>query len=139
MSEICAHANNARVKPILRWAGGKTWLIKYLDQFIPQDINNYHEPFLGGGAVFHYLQPDGKSFLSDINADLIDTYSELRDNPDKLFDILNTFKNTKDDYYKIRGTSYKSRIERAARFIYLNKTCTIGLFWLKRKIQTKDV
>jgi len=48
------------IDPLLRWAGGKSWLIKCLDNFIPLEINNYHEPFLGGGAVFFYHQPKGK-------------------------------------------------------------------------------
>jgi DNA adenine methylase len=73
--------NKRETKPFLRWAGGKTWLLKELDKFLPQKFNNYYEPFLGGGAVFFYLKQKGKLnrevVLSDINKELINCFKRL--------------------------------------------------------------
>lgn len=66
------------VKPFLRWAGGKTWFIKHIGKYIPEEFDNYYEPFVGGGSVFFYLKSKGyiknKAYLSDSNAELINTY-----------------------------------------------------------------
>lgn len=117
------------IKPLLRWAGGKTWLIKYLKQIIGDiEFNNYHEPFLGGGAVFFALNPKKKSYLSDSNEELINTYKIIRYYPKKVIEELAQFKNTQEDYYKIRSTYNKDDIYMAARFIYLNQTSYNGLY-----------
>ena len=114
--------------PFLRWAGGKNWLLTELHKFLPESFDNYHEPFIGGGTVFFNLQPRGKSFLSDINSDLIGTYCQLRDNHDNVVRILGQFINNEDSYYRIRGTQAKTPEENAAQFIYLNRTCFNGLY-----------
>ena len=115
-------------KPFLRWAGGKSWLLKYLPDFLTQDFANYHEPFLGGAAVFLNLQPTNKSFLSDLNPELIETYCALRDDPQKIISELRKFKNTKEEYYKIRSASYRNECRKAARFIFLNQTSFNGIY-----------
>ena len=69
-----------KVKPFLRWAGGKRWLIKQLDDFLPDTFNQYHEPFIGGGAIFFHLNPR-QAFISDFNAELIETYNAIKNNP----------------------------------------------------------
>lgn len=56
-----------KIKPIIRWAGGKIWLLQYLQKFLPTSFKNFHEPFLGGASVFLHIQPNGISFLSDSN------------------------------------------------------------------------
>jgi len=115
-------------KPLLRWAGGKSWLIKDLNRFLPLKYNNYHEPFLGGGSVFFYLKPKGTSYLSDTNADLINVYISIKNNVEELINILKKFKNTKEEYYKIRDKNFHSSIEKAAQFIYLNRTGFNGIY-----------
>ena len=68
----------SHIEPFIRWAGGKTWLVPFMKQ-LTQDLKykNYYEPFLGGAAVFFSLAPPKHAYLSDINADLIDTYSRF--------------------------------------------------------------
>ncbi|MBZ8182656.1 DNA adenine methylase [Oscillatoria salina] len=115
-------------RPFLKWAGGKSKLISQYLPYIPK-FNNYFEPFLGGGALFFYLQPK-KAFLSDINEELINVYCCVRDRPEELLTHLKTHQAQHDRhyYYQIRATSPQTNIARAARFIYLNKTCFNGLY-----------
>lgn len=120
--------DNDHEAPILRWAGGKNWLLKELHRFLPHSFNNYYEPFLGGGTVFFNLQPKNESFLSDINPDLINAYSQLRDNHDAIVHLLEQFINTEEYYYRIRETQFVTPTEKASQFIYLNRTCFNGLY-----------
>lgn len=115
-------------KPILRWAGGKNWLLRDLHKFLPSSFNNYHEPFFGGGSVFFYLKPKGKSYLSDKNDDLMNAYCVIRDNVEEMITILKQFKNTKEAYYKIREQEFHRAVEKTAKFIYLNRFGFNGLY-----------
>lgn len=122
----------------LKWAGGKGGLLSDISELFP-DINNisgYVEPFIGGGSIFFYVKErlENKSALiSDINPDLINTYRIVRDNVEEL--IISLKEHEKDHnetyYYNIRN-KYPwvniDNIERASRFIYLNKTCFNGLW-----------
>lgn len=119
---------NVTAKPFLRWAGGKRWLIKHIGSINSQKINNYYEPFLGGGSVFFNLTNFKNANLSDLNSDLIDTYTSLKTNVELVIKKLRTFKNTEDFYYKIRETSFENIYENAAKFIYLNKTSFNGIY-----------
>lgn len=123
------------IEPFLRWAGGKTWLIPYLPLIIGNiRINHYHEPFLGGGAVFFALEHHRKSYLSDANGQLINAYIQIRDNPDSVIDCLVKFHNTEEEYYRIRDHfSPQSAEESAAQFIFLNQTSYNGLFRVNRQ------
>lgn len=116
-------------RPFLKWAGGKSRLIQQYIPYFPKSYKNYYEPFLGGGAVFFYLQPS-TAFLTDINAELINTYCCVRDHFEELISILKEHKirHDKDYYYSIRNNSGGTDIEKAARIIYLNKTCFNGLY-----------
>lgn len=115
--------------PFLRWAGGKRWLLKDLNAFLPtKGFNNYHELFLGGGAVYFHLQPQGTSFLNDFNPELINTYECLKDDVDGIINELRAFENTKEEYYKIRNKKYPSDLKKAAQFIYLNQTSFNGIY-----------
>ena len=117
-----------KAKPILRWAGGKKWLSPFIHELVRNNTyRNYHEPFLGGGAIFLSLQPS-MAYLSDLNKELINTYKTVRDNPIGVINKLKEFKNTENFYYKIRSLRPDSNIAKAASFIYLNQTSFNGIY-----------
>src|SRR5690554_4592095 len=121
-------------KPFLKWAGGKTQLLTHLSKYIPFRYNKYIEPFIGGGAMYFSINAD-ESIISDSNEELIITYKEIKTNVDEVIKHLRTFKPSKDYYYKIRNlvpTSLEPSY-RAARLIYLNKTCFNGLYRVNKK------
>lgn len=121
-------------KPFLRWAGGKSWIIKYLRPLLSKcSFGNYHEPFLGGGAVFFALTHQGHAFLSDSNQELIETYVEIRDNVDEIISLLKEYPNDKDFYYNLRDSSPLDSAKKAARFIYLNQTSFNGIYRVNLK------
>jgi DNA adenine methylase len=126
--------NKTKCKPFLRWTGSKKWLIKEgLAKYLPNNFNNYHECFLGGGSVFFSIDKSGESFLYDINNDLIETYIEIRDNVELLIKTLKLLKNTEEEFYRIRNArTYKSHTK-AARFIYLNKCSFNGIYRVNSK------
>lgn len=125
-----------KVKPFLRWAGGKRWLTKSIVNFLPLEFNNYHEPFLGGGSIFLFLKSNGliknQSYLSDFNEELINTYKQIATNPNDLISALKKFKNNKEDYYKIRSLRPNADLIKAARFLYLNKASFNGIYRVNR-------
>ena len=138
--------NHLQAKPFIKWAGGKRGLIEQLFAKFPTDFNNYHEPFLGGGAVFFELYSRGmlkdkKAYLSDINSELVNAYNTVKNNPDSLIAELEVYKkkHNKDFYYQTRvldrtdGFKSLSNLGRATRFIYLNKTCFNGLYRVNSK------
>ena len=124
---------NILIQPFIKWAGGKRQLMKEIEKYIPDRISTYYEPFLGGGAVLFNLQPK-KAVVNDSNPELINAYEVIRDNVDELIIDLRKHENTKEYFYDIRKIDrtpeYKSlsKVERASRLIYLNKTCYNGLF-----------
>lgn len=123
------------IKPFLKWVGGKTRLVKTILSYIPSKIDRYFEPFLGSGSVFFSGQFE-KAILSDTNKTLIQTYIDLRDNFDELFNYLESLenKNTSEDYYKLRNEFNELRknteknVYTSALMIYLNKTGFSGLY-----------
>jgi DNA adenine methylase len=116
--------------PFLRWAGGKRWLKKQLNNFLPKNgFNQYHEPFIGGGSIFFYLHPySKKSFISDSNKDLINTYTMVRDKANLVVSNLKKFENSKEYYYEVRSSKYNSLPKKAAQFIYLNQMSFNGIY-----------
>jgi len=128
-------------EPFLKWAGGKGQLLPQYNKFFPQTFNNYLEPFLGGGAVFFHLYstgkitPDKKVILIDSNEDLINTYKVIQNRVDLLIAHLKSGKyvNEESVYYEIREWTPTNLVERAARTIYLNKTCYNGLYRVNKK------
>lgn len=133
---------NKSVLPFLKWVGGKSRLLQQYQNYFPKisDIKTYYEPFLGGGSVFFNLQPK-LAILSDINQDLIETYCSVRDNLEQLIDLLQIHQNEHNSdysenheyYYQVRSRTYNTPIQRAARLIYLNKTCFNGLYRVNSK------
>ncbi|MDF2156689.1 Dam family site-specific DNA-(adenine-N6)-methyltransferase [Algoriphagus sp. CAU 1675] len=124
---------NDIAKPILRWAGGKSWLLKHLNEILPEKgFNNYHEPFLGGASIFLALNPRF-SFLSDLNVELIETYETLRDFPEQVISSLSKHINEEDYYYFLRDFEPPNQIERASKFIFLNQTSYNGIYRVNLK------
>jgi DNA adenine methylase len=120
-------------RPVLKWAGGKGRLLPHLLRLTPEKYSAYHEPFIGGGALFFRLVDQGRAqqvFLSDVNPALIDVYLALRDDIDEVVEILRGHVYKRDYYYRIRALDPTTLTlpERAARIIFLNKTCYNGLF-----------
>lgn len=121
-------------EPFLKWAGGKRWLASSSQLLRPIAFNRYIEPFLGGGAIFFHLGPD-RSILSDINSELIELYSVIRDYPDELMILMREHHgaHNQDYYYEVRASSPENAVERAARTMYLNRTCWNGLYRVNLK------
>lgn len=125
-------------RPFLKWAGGKTQLTDELLARMPVNFNAYHEPFVGSGALFFRLYRERKikhATLSDINAELIDTYRAIRDTATEVIRLLSEFPYDETFYYEIREKDpwSMSLAERAARMIYLNKTGYNGLYRVNRQ------
>ncbi|MCL2806138.1 MAG: Dam family site-specific DNA-(adenine-N6)-methyltransferase [Treponema sp.] len=149
-------------KPFLKWAGGKNQLLEQFEQYFPGELKNgkidrYAEPFLGGGAVYFSIIKKYKiksAYLSDINKDLILTYSVVQQKSEYLLDLLEQFQQQYDaakqekrkalflsvreqfnkQVYEIDyGRISENWISRAAQFIFLNKTCFNGLYRLNSK------
>lgn len=130
-------SSDVAVRPFLKWVGGKGQLLAPITARITAlgGFHRYHEPFLGGGALFFHLHatnmlPKRQSFLSDTNPNLIDAYWGVRNHVDDLIQLLSEHKarHSHDYYYEVRASVPEARIERAARIIYLNRTCFNGLY-----------
>lgn len=131
------------IYPFVKWAGGKTQLLQQLYASIPGQFDRYFEPFLGGGALFFYLisvkNKKFIAFLSDINSELISSYNVVKNNTEELIGLLNIHENeyqksTSEYYYKLRDSIRpKNEVEKAARFIALNRTCYNGLYRVNSK------
>ncbi|NPA03382.1 MAG: DNA adenine methylase [Epsilonproteobacteria bacterium] len=131
-----------KVKPFLKWVGGKRNLLPQLLPLTPKKFNTYFEPFLGGGALFFELYNLGrikKAYLFDKNEELINSYLVVKESPQELLKLLKEFQqhHSKKFYYDIRAWDRKKRLKdplvRAARFIYLNKTCFNGLYRVNKQ------
>lgn len=125
------------MKPIVKWVGGKRQLLEQINMNIPQDgFNVYHEAFLGGAAVLIDLKPNNAR-INDLNKDLINVYNIVKRKPKKLIEILkiHQLNNSSEYFYQIRALDRNSYtynllddINKAARILYLNKTCYNGLY-----------
>ena len=135
---------NSQIKPFLKWVGGKTKLLSYIEKNLPKELKkrkfNYVEPFLGGGAAFFHLVQKfniEKAYLNDINNKLIDTYKHVRDDKPELTQKL---KKLETDYYgssdkkmffldqREKFNSSKKSVKKSALFIFLNKTGFNGMY-----------
>jgi len=132
-----------KLKPFVKWAGGKRQLLPEIRRFLPVDISDrvYHEPFVGAGALLFDLAPQ-KAVINDSNNELMLAYRVIRDHAEELISVLKKYESrySKEYYYKIRAMEDSSdfpgdffEIEKAARFIFLNKTCYNGLYRVNSK------
>lgn len=127
------------LKPLCKWSGGKRDEIKQFSKFYPKNFKRFIEPFVGGGAVFFDLNFDGLNVINDIHPELINLYRQIKlGHSNEIFEILSSFGNTEEDYYIVRGGGKKLKkdqevfipkndIDRAARFLYLRKSCYRGM------------
>lgn len=119
--------------PIVKWVGGKRQLMFELLKNMPKEYNRYFEPFIGGGALFFELQPQN-AYISDMNEELINLYSVVRDNVYELIEDLSKHEVSKEYFLGIRNIDRTEKyaelsdVERASRFIYLNRTCFNGMY-----------
>ncbi len=121
-------ADSTPIKPFIRWAGGKSRLLPRILPYVPDSINDYYEPFLGGGAVFLACaaRGTGHAHLADLNEHLIAAWIAMRDHTVELRPLLDWYvaNDSKELYYEVRSTKPTTLIEKAARFLYLN-----GVSW----------
>lgn len=130
-----AQAQEGRgVTPFLKWAGGKRWLANNHIAVFPATYERYIEPFLGSGAIFFRLSP-ARALLTDVNEDLINLYKVIRDDWSALSVQLkkHSKRHSDDYYYAVRHQRPASDVSRAARFLYLNRTCWNGLYRVNRR------
>lgn len=121
------------VKPFLKWPGGKRWILPHLKELlVGRTVHTYFEPFLGGGAVFFGLQPK-KALLSDINPELIVTYRQVKESPNEIIDRLKAIAVDALTYQRIRSWDPTSEIDKAVRFLYLNRTAFGGMYRVNRE------
>lgn len=118
------------IGPFIKWAGGKQSIANQLLACFPESFECFYEPFVGGGSVFMATEWK-QAVISDVNGWLVDTYKAIRDDWERVAEILDTMPNEKSFFLELRSkhaSFYKTQYERAAAFIYLNKTCFRGLF-----------
>lgn len=131
-----------KAKPFVKWVGGKRQLANQIISLAPKKYNTYFEPLVGGGAIFFALEPQN-AVINDSNSELMNTYKVIKDNPNALITFLqiHELKNNEDYFYEIRSMDRNkdydsiSDIEKAARTIYLNKTCYNGLYRVNKSNQ----
>lgn len=138
VSTSTQHSFFPELQPFLKWAGGKRQLLRKLREQLPLSFDRYFEPFIGAGALFFDVQPP-KAFISDINEELINCYLAIKNEPDLLVKQIKQHQHDESYFYSLRNldrsVEFKSlsSIERAARTIFLNKTCFNGLFRVNSK------
>ncbi len=135
--------------PFVKWAGGKTQLLSQFEPFFPVSFGRYIEPFVGGGAVFFYLCRAGwlagkESMLIDNLEELINCYRVIQNRVEDLISELQRhepYKHDKEYFYQVRawdrvpGYAQRDEMERAARFLFLNRICYNGLYRVNRRGQ----
>lgn len=125
---------NKLVAPVLKWVGGKRQLLETYRPLLPSKVSTYYEPFVGGGALLFYLQPN-TAYINDINQELILVYTVIKENVEALIAELEKYENTAACFYAVRDWDRDrirydalTDVQKAARVLYLNKTCFNGLY-----------
>ena len=130
------------LQPFTKWTGGKRQLLPIIKELMPETYNDYYEPFIGGGALFFDLAPE-RAVINDYNAELINCYQQIKDNPQELIDLLKYHQenNSKDYYLQLRSADRDDRInnmsdvQRAARILYMLRVDFNGLYRVNSKNQ----
>ncbi|MGR3179399.1 MAG: DNA adenine methylase [Candidatus Anammoxibacter sp.] len=124
-----SNQNKSELEPFLKWAGGKRWLVKRENQIAPPSYKRYIEPFLGGAAVFFSL-PEIPYIISDLNPELVNCYNAIKADFREVEKHLRSHqrKHCDDYYYQVRKSQPRKECIKAARFLYLNRTCWNGLY-----------
>lgn len=123
----------ATVDPFLKWAGGKRWLVERDIDLFPTIRGTYYEPFLGGGAVFFHISPK-QAILSDVNLELVLTYQAIKEDWQAVAKALRKHQrlHSEEYFYLVRGSRPRTLVTKAARMLYLNRTCWNGLYRVNR-------
>ena len=130
------------LQPFTKWTGGKRQLLPVIRELMPKTYNRYFEPFVGGGALFFDLAPTD-AVINDFNAELINCYQQIKDNPQELIEILKVHQeyNSKEYYLDLRSADRDERIDmmsevqRAARILYMLRVDFNGLYRVNSKNQ----
>ncbi|HEV0372887.1 TPA: DNA adenine methylase [Streptococcus pneumoniae] len=130
------------LQPFTKWTGGKRQLLPVIRELMPKTYNRYFEPFVGGGALFFDLAPKD-AVINDFNAELINCYQQIKDNPQELIEILKVHQeyNSKEYYLDLRSADRDERIDmmsevqRAARILYMLRVNFNGLYRVNSKNQ----
>ena len=144
MISISEGNTTRRIQNLVKWAGGKGYVVENLMNYVPTDICTYHEPFFGGGSLFWNLKQSGAidgAIISDVNPQLINLLNVVKSKPIDLAEELTSYVGigSEDQYYEIRKRFNLKRkrknldVENAAMFLYLNRNCYNGLWRINRK------
>lgn len=116
------------LKPLIKWSGGKGDELVHFKKYIPEDYDQYLEPFIGGGSVFFHINPK-KAIISDVHQELIHFYKNIKkNNVQQIYDFMNSHPNDEKTYYEVRDTmDINCTLDNAKRFYYLRKTCFRGM------------
>jgi DNA adenine methylase len=126
--DVPSDSISARIlRPPLRWAGGKSGIVKDLISLMPASYSRYVEPMAGSAALFFGAKPE-RALLADVNEDLINYFTILRNDLDRLTSSLFKMTASKDKYYSLREQQPSDFVERAIRFAYLNRLCWNGVY-----------
>ena len=130
-----SHETKIHLEPLIKWSGGKKDEITHILPHIPSEFTLYLEPFIGGGALFFYLQPS-HAVINDVHPELIDFYKAIKDGYSKdIYQFMKNHPNHQDVYYNVRSMVPSTSIENAKRFYYLRKTCFRGMMRYNKKGQ----
>lgn len=122
-----------KLKPIVKWSGGKSDELKHILEHIPKTYDTYLEPFVGGGALYFYVNPE-KAVINDVHKELIDFYQSIKDEKlDDIYDFMKAHPNEEETYYKVRAYEHDDILDNAKRFYYLRKTCFRGMLRYNKK------
>lgn len=132
---LCESKPELNILPFLKWAGGKRWLTGLVSPLPSLGATaTYFEPFLGSAAMYFHWQPT-RAVLSDCNAALVETYSAVKRDHQKVAAHLrrHALRHDEEYYYQVRSSARRTAFTRAAQFIYLNRTCWNGLYRVNRQ------